>query len=68
MPSDGDDVSDITDLEFFDAHDTSEDEEANYTAFLNSFSKGLVKNQNPVLVQVLDKLKAVRLHALALEQ
>ena len=26
MPSDGDDVSDITDLEFSDAHDTSEDE------------------------------------------
>lgn len=68
MPSDGDDVSDITDLEFSDAHDISEDEDANYTAFLDSFSKGLVKNQKAVLVQVLDKLEAVRLHALALEQ
>lgn len=68
MPSDGDDVSDITDLEFSDALDTSEDEESNYTAFLNSFSKGLVNDQKAILVQVLNKLEAVRLHALALEQ
>eukprot|EP01018_Ginkgo_biloba_P004415 Gb_41055 [translate_table: standard] len=67
-PSDDGDAPETTHLEFSDTFGTSEGEDANYTAFLKSVSEGLVKDPRGLLIHVLEKLEAVRLHALALEQ
>lgn len=67
MPSDVDNETNLSDLEFSDTHVTLEEKAANDTA-LDLSSEGLVKDPKHLLVQVLDKLEAVRLHALALEQ
>ncbi|KAH9308725.1 hypothetical protein KI387_036636, partial [Taxus chinensis] len=68
MPLDVGNVSDVTNLDFFDTHGTLEGEDANATVSLDFFSEGLLKDRKQLMVQVLEKLEAVRLHALALEQ
>ncbi|XP_057864517.1 plastidial pyruvate kinase 4, chloroplastic isoform X2 [Cryptomeria japonica] len=67
MPSDVDNETNVSDLEFSDTHVTLEEEDANDTV-PDLSSEELIKDPKHLLVQVLDKLEAVRLHALALEQ
>uniref|UniRef100_A0A0D6QXQ1 pyruvate kinase n=1 Tax=Araucaria cunninghamii TaxID=56994 RepID=A0A0D6QXQ1_ARACU len=53
---------------FFETCCTSEGEDEDNRTFLDLFSEELVKDPKCLLSQVLDKLEAVRLHALAMEQ